>query len=87
MLIFPLLLKPPHFILKNILKYGMGEFYINMIITPKTDGVSSLLKITRIIITKNLIQSIVELGKCDNQIFLHTSHPTLEGYSPYRKGY
>lgn len=54
-----------------------------MLITARSDGISCLLKNTRIIITKDLIRTILKLEECENQFFFHKAHPILEGYNPF----
>lgn len=60
----------------------MNEFYKNMVTTTGSDEIFFLLKNTYITIVKALIDDILVLEVCENQIFLHRAHPALEGYNP-----
>lgn len=47
-----------------------------------SSSITCLLKGKHITLTKTLLRTIFELVECENQIFIHKAHPTLEGYSP-----
>lgn len=53
-----------------------------MVITPYSDEITCLLRNVHIIINKALIRDILELEMCETQVFLHKTHPMLEGNDP-----
>lgn len=53
-----------------------------MVIAPRSDEMSCLIRNLHITIDKALIHQILELEMCDIHIFLHKADPTLEGYNP-----
>lgn len=52
-----------------------------MVYTPRLGSISCLLKEKRIIITKAILCSLLELEECENPIFFHIAHPTFEDYN------
>lgn len=52
-----------------------------MVIAPRSNEISCLIKNVRITINKALIHQILELEICDTQIFLHKVHPTFNRYN------
>lgn len=60
----------------------MKEFYENMRPSRTSDNISCMIRGKQIIITKPIIRTILELGKCENQIFLHKTIPFLKDMIP-----
>lgn len=58
------------------------DFYKDMVIVPRSDSISCLVKNVRVTVTKALIWDILELEAYDTQIFVHKAHLTMECYNP-----